>query len=348
MLKIRDEKMLKSLEPMFRGLKQGNAVYLPSCFWERLNHQNIEALDQHGYKNFKQTIARNYFTWLIGPTNNQFRYLIRHTKTTAWPSILKRIFVRDPSSKLNIGRQIVLSFFTRMLWKFAESIDTKGLLKSLEEPQEGNPFKIFYEGRLISQDLANSVLEYYSIREQFHPQKDDITKVCELGAGYGRNAFVFIQAFPNCKYTIVDIPPALYIAQRYLTSVFKDKRIFSFRNFENFNEVHEELQSADLSFLLPHQAELLPAKEMDLFINISSLHEMRMDQIKAYFRLINRITKGYFYSKQWLVSCNPYDNVTIRHSEYPVPSNWKEIYHRKAKVQDSFFEAMYAINSGKS
>jgi hypothetical protein len=89
---------------------------------------------------------------------------------------------------------------------------------------------------------------------------------------------------------------------------------------------------------------MLPAKSVDLFINISSLHEMKIDQIHAYFKLIDRLTHGFFYSKQWWVSHNPADEITITPKEYPVPHNWKQLYLRAANVQTYFFEAMYAIS----
>jgi len=333
------------LTSMFQYLSTGNPVYLPSRFWNTLNKKNMQHLISDGYDNFKQTVARNYFTFLVWPGNNQFRYLFRHTKSSAWPNLLKGLFASDPSPQLHRLQKLSMTLFTRMLWQYVEGIDVQGLLKNLGEPQEGNPFRIYRDGRLISQDLANSVLEYYSIREHFNTPEHDTVRICELGAGYGRNAYVFVQALPKCKYIIIDIPPALYIAQRYLSSVFKQKKIFTFRRFEDYGQVHEELEQADLVFLLPHQAELLPRKSVDLFVNISSLHEMRMDQIRAYFNLIDRITKGNFYMKQWFVSRNPHDRIIIRHRDYPVPGNWNKVYLRKARVQVSFFEAMYGINS---
>jgi hypothetical protein len=107
--------------------------------------------------------------------------------------------------------------------------------------------------------------------------------------------------------------------------------------------VEKEFNDADIIFLLPHQAEMLPAKSVDLFINISSLHEMKIEQIHAYFKLIDKLTKGFFYSKQWWVSHNPADGITITPREYPVPQNWKQLYLRSAKVQSYFFEVMYAL-----
>jgi putative sugar O-methyltransferase len=332
------------LRSMFDCLSRGNAIYLPSKFWEALNDKNVQQLESGGLQNIKQTVAQNYFTWVIGHKDRQFRYLARHTNLFAWPAILKGFFSFDPSFPVNRIQQRELTVFTRMLWKFAEKYDADRLLKYIDEPLEGNPFKIYLNGKLISQDLANSVLEYYSIRENYKAPVSNKVTICELGAGYGRNGYVFLKAFPKCKYIIIDIPPALYISQHYLSSVFRDKKIFSFRPFDNFSDVEKEFNDADIVFLLPHQAEMLPSKSVDLFINISSLHEMKIDQIHAYFRLIDKLTKGFFYSKQWWVSNNPADGITITPKDYPVPTKWKQLYLRAAKVQTYFFEAMDTIS----
>jgi len=331
------------LRSMFDSLSRGNSIYLPSKFWEVLNEKNVQQLETGGLQNIKQTVAQNYFTWVVGFQDRQFRYLVRHTSLWAWSAILKGIFSYDPSFPLNRTQQRGLILFTRMLWKLTEKYDTERLLTHIDEPLEGNPFKIYLDGKLISQDLANSILEYYSIRENFVAAANDKVTICELGAGYGRNAYVFLKALPKCKYIIIDIPPALYISQNYLSSVFRDKKIFSFRPFDRFGDVEKEFNDADIVFLLPHQAEMLPAKSADLFINLSSLHEMKIDQIHAYFKLIDKLTKDFFYSKQWWVSHNPADGLTITPKEYPVPQNWKQLYLRSAKVQTYFFEAMYAI-----
>jgi len=328
---------------MFDCIARGDSIYLPSKFWEALNEKNLGQLETAGIANFKQTIAQNYFTWVIGRRDKQFRFLVKHTNLSSWPSVLRGLFTHDTTSSLNRKQQRELDVFTRMLWKFAERIDVEGVLKRLEEPREGNPFKIYVNGRLISQDLANSVLEYYSIREKFTVANTEKVTICELGAGYGRNAYVFMKVFPKGKYIIVDIPPALYVSQQYLSAVLTDKKIFRFRCFDSFKEVEREFQDCDVAFLLPHQAELLPDKSIDLFINISSLHEMKIEQIHAYFKLIDRLTHGYFYTKQWFESRNPVDGITVTPGDYPVPDQWRQIYHRTARVQTYFFEALYAI-----
>lgn len=339
--------MNEILRSMFDCFTKGNQIYQPSKFWEFYNEKNIKQLEIEGIENIKQTVARNYFTWLVRIKDRQFRYLVKNTKIISWPSILFGPPAHVSCMHLSWSQRTLLAIFTRMLWRNVERIDVEGLLNYISEPRQGNPFEIFLDNKLISQDLANSVLEYYSIREHFKAPKTEKATFCELGAGYGRNAHVFLNVFPKGKYIIIDIPPALYVAQEYLSSVFPDKKCFTFRCFDLFEEIEQEFHDADIVFLLPHQAAMLPAKCIDLFINISSLHEMQLQQIKEYFRLIDKLTSGYFYSKQWIVSKNPIDNIVIKKNDYPVPSNWQELYSRQTKVQVRFFEAMYKITSNE-
>jgi putative sugar O-methyltransferase len=237
---------------------------------------------------------------------------------------------------------IYYNTLTNLLWDYVKKNDSEGLLERLSEPREGNPPEVMRNGRLISQDLANSVLEYEAI---LHPDLDrrEVRTILELGPGYGRTAYVFLTLQPGCRYILVDIPPALYVAQRYLSAVFEDRKIFPFRPFDSFDQVRDEFAAADLIFLTPNQLELLPDKSVDLFINISSLHEMRMDQIRYYFGEIDRLARRYFYFKQWKETIIPFENEAITEADYPIPEHWRLINRQQCKVQTYFFEALYEL-----
>ena len=234
------------------------------------------------------------------------------------------------------------NMLTNLLWDYVQKHDSAGLLDQLEEPTTGNPPEIFRNGRLISQDLANSLIEYNAI---LHPALDkrEVRTILELGPGYGRTAYVFLKLQPRCRYVLVDIPPALYVAQRYLSGLFPDRKVFPFRHFDDFESVRSEFDAADIVFLTPNQIELMPDRSVDLFINISSLHEMRMDQIRHYFGQIDRLTRRYFYYKQWKETTVPFENETIRESDYPIPAGWQLVYRQQCAVQHKFFEALYAL-----
>jgi putative sugar O-methyltransferase len=331
------------LGAMFECLASGPSVYLPSNFWTELNRKDLLLLATEGFKNFKRTIAQDYFTWIVGIRDPQFRFLFSHTRPLDWMGILDGAWRRDLSLPLGWRAQTQFAIFSKMLWRYAERHDSEQLLAGIDEPLLGNPFTLYLDGRLISQDLANSCLEYYSIWERFVQPTNRYPTICELGAGYGRTAYCILSVQPACRYFIVDIPPALFVAQRYLSSIFPGRKIFQFRPFRSFAEIKEELGQSDMAFLLPHQARLLPAGSFDLCINISSLHEMRREQIHTYFQMIDHLVSGYFYTKQLKVSFNALDKCTITETEYPVPERWQTVYHRAAAVQRGFFEAMYRI-----
>jgi putative sugar O-methyltransferase len=334
--------MYPEIEAMFNEFPKFREEILPSKYWEELNRKNLQQLADSKYDNFKRTLARNYFTWIVNPLNKQIRFLMR--EAGVWRSIV--IFVRAVFSRrhdlMKRRHTVYYNMLTNLLWAYVEKNDTAGLLDRLSEPQEGNPPQVMRNGRLISQDLANSLLEYEAI---LHADLDQQTvrTILELGPGYGRTAYVFLTLQPGCRYILVDIPPALYVAQRYLSSVFPNRKVFEFRSFAHFAAVRDEFENADIIFLTPNQLELLPDKSVDLFVNISSLHEMRMDQIRYYFREIERLTRRYFYFKQWQETTVPFENETIREADYPVGEDWTLIHRQQCKVQAKFFEALYEL-----
>jgi putative sugar O-methyltransferase len=330
------------IEAMFEAMFEGDRIFQPSAFWEHYNRRNVGELSAFGFENAKRTVARNYFTFVVTPINDQFRFLAQHTRVADWPKVLAGLWsLRDEQVKWFF--LAFLSVHTKMLWLYAKRHDPDGILSTLSEPPLGNPFDVRMDGKLVSQDLANSVLEYYSVVGGL-PAGYSPRVFCELGAGYGRNAFVFLKMFARAKYIVVDIPPALYVSQRYLTELFPEKVAFTFREFGAYDEIRDEFERSQIAFLLPHQANMLPSASVDVFINISSLHEMLPVQIAAYFDLIGRITRGWFYSKQWQVSHNRFDGIVVREEDYPKPAAWEVVFRRVPLVQRAFFETMFKLS----
>jgi len=330
------------IKAMFDEFPKYRPVILPSKYWEELNRKNLQQLADSRYENFKRTLARNYFTWIVNPLNKQIRFLMR--EAGVWPSI--KIFfsalVAPRHDLLKRKHTIFYNMLTNLLWSYVEKNDSEDHLSRLHEPLEGNPLDVKRNGKLISQDLANSLIEYKAI---LHPDLDrrEVRTILELGPGYGRTAHVFLTLQPGCRYILVDIPPALFVAQRYLTAIFPERMIFGFRPFEEYADIQEEFENADILFLTPNQMELLPNKSVDLFINISSLHEMRMDQIRYYFGEIERLTAKYFYFKQRKETTIPCENETSKEADYPVRKDWQLVFRQQCAIQHKFFEALYAL-----
>jgi putative sugar O-methyltransferase len=229
-----------------------------------------------------------------------------------------------------------------LLKQYVAATDARGLLDLIGEPLVGNPLIVRDGANAVSQDLCNSVHEFYSSTRGVDIDRKGFS-VFELGAGYGRVGFVFLKALESSNYTIIDIPPALYVAQSYLSTVFPDTKVFAFRPFQSYADIKEEFESARIRFIGAHQIKLLPDKSADLFINISSLHEMTMEQIHFYLEQIDRLTRGHFYMKQWRRSRSVANGFRIRENDYPIPRRWKAIYRERHPLQRMFFHALYSV-----
>lgn len=330
------------VEEMFHYLSFGRKEVQPSKFWIKINKLHMDELSRNGFDNFKQTVARKYFANTpLFFMNKQVLFLILNSSLPTTIKNLIKSFIIPKHSYFSRIDSASYNFLTLMIWDYVKSNDHDKLLLLMEEPLVGNPPVIYDDKRLVSQDLANSVLEYKSIIDGIR-KGSDIKTVCELGAGSGRNAFVFLSLIPNIKYIIIDIPPALAISERYLSQIFPGKKIFRFRPFKSFSEIRKDFESANILFFLSSQIEKLPKGIADLFINISSLHEMRMDQVRFYFKQIERLTKkgGYFYFKQWKNAYVDYEDIYIQMEDYPITDVWEKIYMREVKIQTKFFEAL--------
>jgi putative sugar O-methyltransferase len=306
-------------------------IVQPSKYWQDLNRRHLHRMALEGVENFKRTLAKDYFTWMrVLPWDPQIRFLLRSLSLRQILSAVVGTFRPFKHAHIPLLEGWALNFLTRLIWQYAAPE-----LGKLEEPRFGNPPAIIHKGRLISQDLANSVLEYQSFKDVAGGV------VCELGGGYGRNAFVTCSLANVGMYIMVDIPPAIGIAQQYLTTVFPNKRHFLHRSFDDFETVRKEFQYADFAYLTPHQMALLPEGSVDLFVNISSLHEMRLDQIAYYIGEIRRLVRsgGHFYLKAWKESHIPFENIVVREEDYPL-EGWQEVYRRTPKVQTAFFETL--------
>ena len=351
---MREERLdnMTELDHMIVGLKSAPSVFQPAPFWSELNGTHMRQLREFGFENFKRTVNTRYFNWLIlGIVRHQlgvFADLLRHPRASVFRARLVQPQRTARSAQLNLGGPSawVYAMFVAAYAELLRRSDPLHLIERLEEPLLGNPLAVVHRGRLISQDLCNSIHELYSI---FGSSGGSVAagasvEIAELGAGYGRLAFVLLSASSRVSYTIIDVPPALYVSQRYLTSVLPSVPTFRYREWRSFEDVRADYEAARLRFVLPHQAEQLRGKSIDTFINISSLHEMTREQVERFFRLMDRLSRGTVYTKQWRRSRAGINGIIFGENDYPVPKSWSTAFHRRHPIQTMFFEALYDVH----
>src|SRR5262245_22157882 len=133
--------------------------------------------------------------------------------------------------------------YLALMYEYVLQRDRSGLLAKVKEPELGKPMSVRRNGRLISQDIVNSLRERNSIMSAVQLGSHAPFDLAELGAGYGRLGYLMLKT-TACRYFVFDIPPALYFSQWYLTTLFPEHHAFFFRRFERFDEIESELSRA--------------------------------------------------------------------------------------------------------
>lgn len=305
-----------------------------SPYWTYLARKNIGQIIRKGLMNFKQTVARDYFVIVDWKRNYYYKNLLNNRNQEEliekYGNIKKHeFFTTEESQSYNV--------YTSLLLEHLLKLPQASRYLQIEEPSMGNPAFLLHNGKRISSDLLNSLLDYDSI---FHTiPEDEITSVLEVGGGYGRNAYCNIKLIPNLKrYIMVDIPPALFLAQSYLSEVFPNKKIFRCRPFSTFSEIEKEFYESEIIFLLPEQISLLPDKLVDIVIAIDCLHEMDKKQVKKYFDEFDRISKRFYYRCSIATK-----KVFFQWNEYPVLPTWKKLLNQETFVPYRYFESLYEL-----
>lgn len=337
------------IRSMIKTLINAPQIYQPSKLWLYYMIVNIFQLESAGIDDFKRTVNHNYFDWCSEENMNIHVRALKdelHWSDSDLKKIEEHVSVpndmKPPELTDSQWEQYIQ--LVCMLWEVAIKYDDLKLLDRVKEPSLGNPMTIMYKGKTITQDLCNTVMEVNTIMKATKFDSKKTTRIAELGAGHGRVGNILLQTLENVQVVIIDIPPALYVSQWYLTNLYPDKPAFKYRDFSNYSEIKEEFERSSIAFLSPPQIEYLPDVIFDLFINISSLQEMTSAQIEMWFNHIDRVCKGWFYTKQFVESRNPFDEVTIRQFQYPVKSTWQEIFNQTCLVQKEFFEALYRLH----
>lgn len=338
---------LATMRAYVRGLP---AIWQPAAFWEHFGDITARQLDMGGIDSFKRTVNQVYGNFI--PVNAQDPQLqaLRHgprptparwriddpdCRPDAWWSFYPgyRVFHHDPRQQRRLYRWLIARLHARIA--AGPAADD---LARIAEPELGRPLIVRRDGQLISQDLLVSLAERRTILDGAG-DLPPMPRVLELGAGYGRLAYVFLSLAP-CRYVIADIPPALLVAQWYLSTLFPDRRIFTWRPFESFAEIADELAAADIAFLTPDQIALLPARFADVTITISSLHEMRPEQIAHHLPLLADRTGQTLYLKQYWSYINTVDGWTLGRDIYTLPAGWTITLERTDTLNPRFFELL--------
>jgi putative sugar O-methyltransferase len=338
-----DDEVTAWIEEMSRHVAAAPEIYRPGKFWSDLLRRNVEMLRADGIGNLKRTVSNNYYNWLVVSwMDPQLRRAVLHWLRRPRAAPLRariesdrtlRTMLEDGAQTLSPKAARRYRFFVALVWEYARQQDRLGLTERLEEPEVGNPLRVWSRRRLISQDLANSILECnYAARSGC---VHDGARIAELGAGYGRLAYVF-SAASRLLYCIFDIPPALAVSQWYLREVLGRDRIVPFTRHVDHKSI-AALEPGTVAFFTPDQLEHFPDNWFDLTQTISTLPEMPDRQAEHFLRLLAAKSSSEVFLKQWRSWRNEADGAELSEDRYVLPPPWRLAARRVDPVQPLFF-----------
>jgi len=243
-----DQKMIKFMESEIMNSSEN---FHPSNFWEYIGKKQVNRLEKFGLNNFKRLLGTDYGYFPPFPEKTFFHILRLWIKNFSFKifknlrSNLGLIYYNGHYLSIDGFLGFYFSIYIQIFFELCKKTDRLKLLDTLKEPEIGNPIILKIDENKISFDLCYAINEYYSILEKLPLTKKTPLVIGELGAGYGRLAYVFLKT-TNCKFVISDISPTLYISQNYLSKIFADKKIFKFRSFLNYSEIQDEFETSDI------------------------------------------------------------------------------------------------------
>lgn len=347
--------MHESISSMNRELESKNPIYIPSKFWDLFGKFHVQLLELYGIENFKRTVSHNYQNWyMVSRDDPQVQQLYKiwpqHLSIEPWFNTIEvpdhvglhpSLTFDDPTYPLaDAQKREIYRVAVGLLWEVVNNTDNFNILEQLNESEIGNPVRIWRKGRLISSDIAHSVRERNLLLENLSCEGNEGFVVGELGAGHGRLAEVFGQT-TNYRYYIFDITPALYVSQWYIKAMFPNEKIFEFRHFDDFDEIRDELGDCRFAFFTANQIENIPDDHIQLFINMNSLTEMKIDQIRNYLSQIDRLTTTAFLSRQWLKWENPIDRESVSKDTFSMNKRWRLVVDKVDDIHPDFFNQIW-------
>jgi putative sugar O-methyltransferase len=326
----------------------GDPVFRPSAFWAELNEKNIAWLNEQGLDACRRTVSMNYFNWMVtNPRHPLFRSAlvdwIRHPSFAPLRARIEddvsiRVYTRERPMHLTWVQRQIYKLFVAMVWDQMLRSDTLGLAAKIEEPIVGDPVKIYHHGRLIAHDLCSAISEANVLLPLVHQQRRP--RFCEVGAGYGRLAYVVSKA-RSAQYCMFDIAPALQVSQWYLNRVLPGRRLFNFRHFDRFDEIANELSEADAAFFTPNQLRLFPDGYFDVAVSISTFPELTREQVDVFLSLMQRTASSYIFLKQWYRWRNDKDGTDLTVDSYQLDPEWVRVTYETDPLVPMFFNAIW-------
>ena len=303
------------LHEMMDDMKKSPEIYRPGNFWMFYVDKIAKDLEKKDLNQFRNWICGPgsiksfgggsdihpfYYGWNIYPFDKTFKnfdesYIIKKFNLLINKFAQIHPFLGFLSFRGSIARQYFegsISNNYKKAWLISKLSDADKILERVEDTKEGSPAGFEINKKFYTLSFLKEMMQIFFIEKKIKLKNLEV--VLELGSGIGLKASTFLKVNPKITYIIVDIPPALYVAQQYL--VAQNYKVFTYTNAKKIKSLKEiNFNNYDVICLAPWMIDSIADISVDIFINVFSFQEMEPWLVKNYLEKILPITKKYVY-----------------------------------------------------
>lgn len=166
-------------------------------------------------------------------------------------------------------------------------------VSDLSESLVGNPIDYYqFNSKNYSRSFLNYLLGINFLKNNV--KTDQIKSVLEIGGGYGTLGEILLKSSSDIFYLNIDIPPVAAVSTYYLSKVFGEENVLSYKDSRNLEVIDVEALKSKYKCVVicPWQLDKLKGN-FDLFVNFMSFQEMEPEIIRNYISIVEKHTSQY-------------------------------------------------------
>ena len=347
--KLNKENLPEELKKTLDLFIKSNSYEWSSKFWRRLVINHLKVISLKSFQKSQDDLGKEYFTFTHFNESivKNACQLIEKNTVDLKVNIFKK--QKNFSYEESINHNV-------LLYLLYENIKNKAVFKNFEKisPKKKNLIQdkptLNINNEEISQDDLNSLFEYEKISYLLEKVENKKNNFLEIGSGSGRTTQTILAVRDNIKYMVADIPPAINISFNNIKSLFPEKKISFAFEAKNQKDLLEIFEKNDVTYIFPHQIEMLPKKLFDVSIAIDCLHEMEEKIVKRYISNFENVSSS-FYFKVWENAGLPnsfYKSYSIHNKkDYFIEEEWKEIFKERCIFPSNYYQLGYIFRQGR-
>lgn len=282
---------LKSYKLMFEDME--NAGYHIDEYWKTIEYRN-QLKSLYGLNTFRDGSFSSYSA--ISKKNkfeSKFSLLkILFSRIASLEHLLACRGYKLPFSLMGEDVETLRNWYGHTIFRILHVKDKR--ISEIVDSGLGNPAdKMNIGGKIYTHNFLR-FFHRFTVMNSFY-SFENINYFLEIGGSYGGQIEVLLKLYPHMRVYFIEIPPQLYVAERYLNAVFPGE-VVNYQDVRKMDSIsRESFNDRKIILMTPWQLERLGDRQAEAFTNQFSFQEMSRDTVETYCKQLQRIvTKAIF------------------------------------------------------